>query len=279
MAAFILGGTFLKHIKHKYLWSLLLVFAVAIVFITPSILADDTLKVGVLESDAPLSSRNKSNKMHGANVAVAQEIATDLHKEVQLVPAKSNKQLQQKLKNGTIDLALGTLFKNKRSTKNFQSSDPFLYVENILFRRSDSKKKSVKKLTDQKVGILKTGSQTQIFKQLHFKKHQYSSISQLMDAVENKQVKAAILTGPQYTAYLKKHPELVSAKDKTDKKQKQQVLKRIKDPQITAQNIQATTYHDQKLNKKVTDSLKKMTKDGRLNQISVKYFGKDITYP
>lgn len=279
MAAFILGGTFLKHIKHKYLWSLLLVFAVAIVFITPTILADDTLKVGVLENDAPLSSRNKSNKMYGANVAVAQEIATDLHKEVQLVPAKSNKQLQQKLKNGTIDLALGTLFKNKRSTKDFQSSDPFLYVENILFRRSDSKKKSVKKLTDQKIGILKTGSQTQIFKQLHFKKHQYSSIPQLMDAVENKQIKAAILTSPQYTAYLKKYPELVSAKDKTDKKQKQQVLKRIKDPQITAQNIQATTYHDQKLNKKVTDSLEEMAKDGRLNQISVKYFGKDITYP
>lgn len=269
----------MKHIKHKYLWSLLLVFAVAIVFITPTILADDTLKVGILESDAPLSSRNKSNKMHGANVAVAKEIAIDLHKEVQFVPAESNKQLQQKLKNGTIDLALGTLCKNKRSTKDFQSSAPFLYVENILFRRSDSKKKSTKKLADQKVGILKNGSQTQIFKQLHFKRHPYSSISQLMDAVENKRVKAAILTGPQYTAYLKKHPELVAAKDKTDKKQKQQVLKRIKDPQITAQNIQATTYHDQKLNKKVTDSLEEMAKDGRLNQISVKYFGKDITYP
>lgn len=268
------GGSFLKYTARKHFILIFVLSFFILLFFTPSISAVNVLKVGVLKDDAPLSSAYSNNQAHGANVAVAAQLAKDLDQKAKIVPCKNKKQQLKQLRNGKIDIALGSF---SPQTANYKLSTPIFYVENILFRRADGTKKSVQKLADHKVGMLKNGTQSSLLKELQLKRKRYSSISAMVTALQNKKIKAAILTGPEYTSYLQKHPEYTQAKDHTDQQQTQQVLKRIKDSQITAQEVSVATYHSKKLAKKINKDLKKMSKDGRLNKISLKYFGKDIT--
>lgn len=258
-----------NHCKHFFL-TLLLVTCAAF-FIPLHVHAQQpVLKVGIIQH-APST---YDQQVHAANVAVAHELGKKTNHKVKIITVTNQKQLKNKLKDGKVDAAL-SYFPQKK--QDYLSSAPVFYVNNVLFRRTDGKQSSLHKLANKKIGLLTTGPQTSLLKDLQLKSYRYRSIAKLITALKKKKIQAAILTGPQYSSYLQKHPELVQAHDHTDLDQKAQVLKRISDPQVTGQTIRVLTYKKGKLAHQLNSALTSLRQTGQLNKISVKYFGKNLT--
>ncbi|GBG94367.1 amino acid ABC transporter substrate-binding protein [Ligilactobacillus salitolerans] len=234
--------------------------------------ANQTLKIGMLAHDQPLSYQSKQ-KVRGANAVLARALGQQLDRPVTIVPVQTKRQLQNKLREGQLDLALGAF----TQTKHFQQTKPVFYVRNMLFRRGDNKKRSVEKLAGHSVGMLKNGSQAELLAQLEVKAKRYRTLPDLVQALKQKKISAAVVTEPQYTKYLQKHPELVSAKDPADEIQTAQILHRISGPEVTAQKVLGLTYKDKHLLRQVEHALNQLRQAGSLTQISLKYFKKDIS--
>lgn len=272
----------MSHTKHHLnlklvsLFLTLLILFVGFFFVHHIHAANSPLKVGVVSNDAPLSSKTSSHKPTGANVVVAKKLAQKLNRSVQIVTVKNQTELKSQLRQGQVDLGLG-YFSPTKKQYSWQTSQPIFYLDNVLFRRADGKQKSLVKLTGKKVGKLTTGPQAAILKKLALKEKNYASPDTLVAALKKKQIRAAVLTGPQYATYLQQHPEFVQAKDHTDPRQTKQVLKRISDPQLTGQTVRVVSYDHRRLTRQVSRALKQLKQSGELNQISRRFFGKDLT--
>lgn len=76
----------------------------------------------------------------------------------------TRKQLESALKKRRIQIAFGSIDAFNVNQDVFDVSEPYLYEPNVLFRRSDGKRKTIKKLANKPVGMLKDGNQTYLLK-------------------------------------------------------------------------------------------------------------------
>lgn len=266
------------HLNSKLvlLFLTLLLLLVGLFFVYQIHAANSPLKIGVVSNNAPLSSKTAKHEFTGANVAVAKQLAQQFKRPIKLVAVNDQAELKTQLRHGQLDLGLG-YFPATKKQHSWHTTQPVFYLDNVLFRRTDGKQKSLVKLAGKKVGKLTTGPQTTLLKKLGLKAKNYPSSTALFDALQKKQIRAAILTDPQYSNYLQQHPELVQAKDHTDPNQKKQVIKRINDPQITGQTVRVLTYGHRRLNRQAAQALAQLKQSGKLNDISRHFFGKDLT--
>ena len=106
----------------------------------------------------------------------------------------------------------------------------------------------------------------------------YKTTAALLQALNAGKIKAAFLTDYQYSQLLAKNPQLVAAKDPTNKEQVAQLLVKITDPQVTSQNLVLASYHNKRIITKTNHKLKQLQKNGILTKLSMKYFEQDWTY-
>ena len=235
--------------------------------------AESTLTMGILTNDQPYSVQ-KNGKWQGFSVKLAQKLATESNKKITFKAYSSTEKLTTALKSGKVDFILGD--KANFSTA-FKSTESFLYPKNVLFTRTDAKAKSLEKLAGKKVGLLQTGQQTALLKQLGLKPVSFATTAELMDALANKKISAAILNEDTYQAYLKEHPELIKPAADATSDQKAAVLHKISDPSILAQSLSLITYKQPKVQKLLTTSLTELQDSSQLTTLSQKYFGQDLT--
>lgn len=242
-------------------------------FKQPTVVAKTTLTMGILQNDRPYSFTQK-NKQQGFSIELAHKIAITTNNNIKFKSYSSQKELQNALRSGEIDFFVGD---KANFSKNYQSTPAFLYPKNVLFTRHDAKAKNLDRLTKKKVGLLQTGSQTALLRELSLHPVTYSDQTKLLEALANGKIAAGILNDFTYYELLKNDPNLAKASSNADKTTRQAVLYRITDPNITASELSFITYRQPQLNTSLATALKKLKKDQTLADLSQKYFYKDLT--
>ena len=186
-----------------------IILSLVILISAPTHISADTLKVGILADNKPYSYLT-NKKVTGFEVELSKKIAQEMDANIKFVKVTDRKKLQKLVSDHQIDLALGQFDKTTLSSK-LITTNTYLYPQNVLFTGTHRHISSIEDLQNKKVGILANGNQHQLLTSLQMKPKVYNSISSLMKALENKKIKAGILTDYEYTAYLNKHPELTSA--------------------------------------------------------------------
>ena len=249
-----------------------IILSLVILISAPTHISADTLKVGILADNKPYSYLT-NKKVTGFEVELSKKIAQEMDANIKFVKVSDRKKLQKLVSEHQIDQ---TTLSSKLIT-----TDTYLYPQNVLFTGTHRHISSVTDLQNKKVGMLANGNQQQLLTNLQIKPKVYNSISSLMKALENKKIKAGILTDYEYTAYLNKHPELTSAYlqalNSTKKSDLPKLtLTRIKDPQITSQQLVGIT---DKRNTKLNQTLDKLKDGNDIIDLSQKYFSQDLTKP
>ena len=227
-----------------------------------------TLKIGFLTNNPPYSYTQ-------VNKGFEFELAQQLGQNIKMVPKSSTTALFKALKKHQVDLVFSD---SSQVPKEFNQTISFLHPANVLFRRHDSKNKTVLKLNQKSIGFLKNNPHQDLITNLGAKPKTYKTTAALLRALNAGKIKAAFLTDYQYSQLLAKNPQLVAAKDPTNKEQVAQLLVKITDPQVTSQNLVLASYHNKRIITKTNHKLKQLQKNGILTKLSMKYFEQDWTY-
>lgn len=238
--------------------------------------AQTVLKVGVLKTNKPYSSYSQ-HKYTGLDVSLAKKLGTELNRSVKIIAVKNHKQLFSKLRTHKIDIALGSSDTSIVPSE-FSKTNSYLYPGNILFIRHDSKYKTITKLANHNVGMLKDNNQASLLTSLQMHPKKYKNMTSLLTALNKGKVKAAILSDYQYSKLLVDQPELVKANDPTNKSEVAQVLNRISDSQITSQQLVASVYHNKKLLQQLNTALQNLKSDGTISTLSERFLRQDWSY-
>ena len=231
----------------------------------PTHISADTLKVGILADNKPYSYLT-NKKVTGFEVGLSKKIAQEMDTNIKFVKVSDRKKLQKLVSDHKIDLALGQFDKTTLSSK-LITTNTYLYPQNVLFTGTHRHISSIEDLQNKKVGILANGNQHQLLTSLQMKPKVYNSISSLMKALENKKIKAGILTDYEYL-------QALNSTKKSDLPKL--TLTRIKDPQITSQQLVGIT---DKRNTKLNQALDKLKDGNDIIDLSQKYFSQDLTKP
>ena len=200
------------------------------------------MTVGILKDNAPYSTFYH-RKARGLEPELAKKMTDD---SVIFKAYDTRKQLESALKKRRIQIAFGSIDAFNVNQDVFDVSEPYLYEPNVLFRRSDGKRKTIKKLANKPVGMLKDGNQTYLLKNVLLKPRSFKNIK-TMD------------------------------KDATNDEQTAELFVKISDPAITSSQFVAVTYKNEKLLTKINSAIVSMHDDGTLQELSQKYLSKDIS--
>ena len=88
--------------------------------------------------------------------------------------------------------------------KNVYQTQPYLYIKNVML---STKSRLLTGLQNKKIGILDESGQGTMLTQLQLKPQKFATVNQLVNALDQNQVKAILLNQYQYNLYLDKHPE------------------------------------------------------------------------
>lgn len=196
---------------------------------------------------------------------LALQIGQKLHRKVIIRQYRQQFQLEEAVADHQLDLAMG--FSTPR-LKNVYQTQPYLYIKNVML---STKSRSLTGLQNKKVGILDESGQGSMLTQLQFKPQKFVTVDQLVNALDQNQVKAILLNQYQYNLYLDKHPEREKAAQINNSSLKLPPFKKIDDPQILSQQLFAITNDDQ-LAKQVSQTINWLRMSGMLTKLSAKYY-------
>ncbi|MHC3376214.1 substrate-binding periplasmic protein [Ligilactobacillus equi] len=232
-----------------------------------------TIKIGILSNPSAINLKNKAYASYQFDRALAHKVFPN--DQIKFYPRAQAQSLLTDLKKQKLDLVMGL-----EAQSDLQNSPSYLNPGNVLFTRHDSKYKSLAKLTikQKKVALLASGNQGPLLKQLGLKTKRYPSVAAIETALAQKQVAAAMVTDYQYQSYLSQKPTLIAAKDVNNRIETDQIWVRIVEPQITAQQLVFTSYHQLQLQKQIKTKLAQLKKQGQLTELSEKYYHQDWSY-
>lgn len=245
----------------------------AFFIMTMPVSAKAAVTVGILKDNAPYSTVKKG-RSSGLEPAVARRI---FGKSVRFRAFDRRSELASALKSRRIQAAFGATDAMDVNQDVFDVSDPYLYEPNVLFRRHDGKRKSVTKLAGKPVGMLEGGNQTYLLKSISARIRRYRTPEALDRALAGGRICAAVMSDFEYTAYLKDHPEHVRAQDPQNEDQVADLFVKIGDPAVTSAQLAVVTYRNAGLLKKINSQIAGLHDSGALQDISLKYMGKDIS--
>ncbi len=152
--------------------------------------------------------------------------------------------------------------------KNVYQTQPYLYIKNVML---STKSRSLTGLQNKKIGILDESGQGTMLTQLQLKPQKFATVNQLVNALDQNQVKAILLNQYQYNLYLDKHPEREKAAQINNSSLKLPPFKKVSDSQILSQQLFAITNDDQ-LAKQVSQVINSLRMSGTLTKLSAKYY-------
>jgi len=164
-------------------------FAAFFIMLFPSN-ANASMTVGILKDNAPYSTFYH-RKARGLEPELARKMTDD---SVIFKAYDTRKQLESALKKRRIQIAFGSIDAFNVNQDVFDVSEPYLYEPNVLFRRSDGKKKTIKKLANKPVGMLKDGNQTYLLKNVLLKPRSFKNIKTMDKALTDGKIYAATMT-------------------------------------------------------------------------------------
>lgn len=139
------------------------------------------------------------------------------------------------------------------------------------------RQKKLDKMLHKKVGLLKSGQQQALLKELGLKPVVFADPTELLEALEKSQISAGILSDYSYHALLKAEPTLAKVPTTATKAEENAVLHRISDPNVLALSLSLITHDHPKINETLTEGINELRSTEKIAELSQKYFTKDLT--
>lgn len=196
---------------------------------------------------------------------LALQIGQKLHRKVVIRQYRQQSRLEKAVADHQLDMAMGF---STAGLKNVYQTHPYLYIKNVML---STKSCSLTSLQNKKVGILNESGQRSMLTQLQLNPQKFATIDQLVNALDQNQVKAILLNQYQYNLYLDKHPEREKAAQINNSSLKLPPFKKVTDPQILSQQLFAIT-NDAQLAKQVSQAINSLRMNGTLTKLSAKYY-------
>lgn len=196
---------------------------------------------------------------------LALQIGQKLHRKVVIRQYRQQSQLEKAVADHQLDMAMDF---STAGLKNVYQTHPYLYIKTVML---STKSCSLTSLQNKKVGILNESGQRSMLTQLQLNPQKFATIDQLVNALDQNQVKAILLNQYQYNLYLDKHPEREKAAQINNSSLKLPPFKKVTDPQILSQQLFAIT-NDAQLAKQISQAINSLRMNGTLTKLSAKYY-------
>lgn len=207
----------------------------------------------------PFSYVNDDLTMSGFDIEVGEAIA----KEMGLEPVQKRikfKGIVEGVKTGRADVAVASHTINPQRSKHVSFSTPYYYSGPQIFTRPDSQIKTVDDLAGKEVAVAKGSTYAETAAEYTDKVKTYDSDITALQA----------LSGGRHDAVITDFVTGKNAAKEGFKIIEQQLINRSEQAIVLPQD-------NPQLLKRVNEALEKLRENGTLSQISIKYFGEDIT--
>lgn len=223
--------------------------------------------LGLDENFPPMGFRDENNEITGYDVDLAKEVAKRLGVELKLQPINWDSK-DQELNTGNIDCIWNGFTILEERKANILFSDPYMNNQQVLVVMADSSYKTLADLKGKTVALQATSSAANaVDSKADFK-------SSLKEVVELKDNTTCLMDLETKNVDAVAMDEIVARYIISVKGEKYRVL----DEGLTSEAYGiGFRKNDVQLMTKVNDTLKEMAKDGTIEQISTKWFGKDIS--
>ena len=222
--------------------------------------------VGLDDSFPPMGFRNENNEIVGFDIDLAKAVSDELGLEVKFQPI-SWASKEQELNSGNIDCIWNGFAYNEERAATMTLSDPYIKGENYFILKNGTKVTSQEELVGKKIGVQTGSIQAQDLEKSEFGKQveiiQYGdNLTAFMD-LETEGIDALFCSNiiGNY---------LITSKNKD--------YKTVPSENITVSNgsVIAFKQGNTELKDEIQNALKKLEEEGKLVEISNKWFGKDM---
>ena len=227
---------------------------------------DNTLVVGLDDSFPPMGFRNEENEIVGYDIDLAKVVAEKLGMEVKFQPI-SWASKEQELNSGNIDCIWNGFAYNEERAETMTLTDSYIKGENYFILKSGSTLKSQEELKGLKIGVQSGSIQAQDLEKSEFGKQveiiQYGdNLTAFMD-LETEGIDALFcsnIIGNYLITSKNKDYETVSSENIT----------------VSKGSVIAFKQGNTELKDEIQNALKKLDEEGKLEEISNKWFGKNM---
>ncbi len=225
------------------------------------------LVMGLDESFPPMGFRDDSNNIVGYDVDLAQEVATRLGVKLKLQPINWETK-EQELNTGNIDCIWNGFTITDERKENILFSQPYMNNQQVIVVLADSKFKTLADLKDKSLALQAASSAADALdSQADFK----ATLKEVVQLKDNNLCLMDLKTGNVDAVAM---DEIVARYYIQMKSEKYRVL----DEGLSKEEYGiGFRKADTELMTKVNDALKEMAGDGKMAEISNKWFGKDIS--
>ncbi len=225
------------------------------------------LVLGLDESFPPMGFRDEDNNIVGYDIDLAKEVASRLGVKLILQPINWDSK-DQELKTGNIDCIWNGFSINEERKQNILFSDPYMKNNQVVVVTADSKFKTLADLKGKSVSLQATSSAADaVEKNTDFK----NSLKDVVELKDNTLCLMDLKTGNTDGVVMDEIVARYQIKMNSEKY-------RILDESLAAEEYGVGFRKgDLQLMTQVNDTLKAMAKDGKITEISNKWFGKDIS--
>ena len=223
--------------------------------------------LGLDESFPPMGFRDDNNNIVGYDVDLAQEVANRLGVKLKLQPINWDTK-EQELNTGNIDCIWNGFTITKERKENILFSDPYMNNQQVLVVLADSKFNTLADLKGKSVALQAASTAADALKsKADFK----ATLKEVVELKDNNLCLMDLKTGNVDAVAM---DEIVARYYISMKSEKYRVL----DEGLSGEEYGiGFRKADVQLMTKVNDALKEMAKDGKIAEISNKWFGKDIS--
>ncbi len=227
---------------------------------------ENTLVVGLDDSFPPMGFRNENNEIVGFDIDLAKAVAEELGMDVKFQPI-SWASKEQELSSGNIDCIWNGFAYNEERAATMTLSNPYIKGENYFILKNGTKVTSQEELKGMKIGVQTGSIQAQDLEKSEFGKSveiiQYGdNLTAFMD-LETEGIDALFCSNiiGNY---------LITSKNKD--------YETVPSENITISNgsVIAFKQGNIELKDKIQNALMELDKEGKLEEISEKWFGKDM---
>ena len=227
---------------------------------------ENTLVVGLDDSFPPMGFRNENNEIVGFDIDLAKAVAEELGMDVKFQPI-SWASKEQELSSGNIDCIWNGFAYNEERAATMTLSNPYIKGENYFILKNGTKVTSQEELKGMKIGVQTGSIQAQDLEKSEFGKTveiiQYGdNLTAFMD-LETEGIDALFCSNiiGNY---------LITSKNKD--------YETVPSENITISNgsVIAFKQGNIELKDKIQNALMELDKEGKLEEISEKWFGKDM---
>ncbi|PYG87843.1 polar amino acid transport system substrate-binding protein [Ruminiclostridium sufflavum DSM 19573] len=225
------------------------------------------LVLGLDDSFPPMGYRDDNNEIVGYDIDLAKEVASRLGIKLKLQPINWDTK-DQELNTGNIDCIWNGMTITDELKKAVLFSDPYMNNQQVLVVMADSSYSKKEDLAGKTVA-LQSGSSAKVA--LEGKTDFKASLKEVIELKDNTLCMMDLQTGNVDAVLM---DEIVARYFIQMKGEKYRVL----DEGLAAEEYGiGFRKSDVQLMTRINDTLKEMAKDGKITEISTKWFGKDIS--